>query len=62
MFILPFYLFNVVEFLIRLLQYKNWHKAYKNMSFERETYYNESNSRLFKATRILVFFEVSSRL
>tara|TARA_R110002050_G_scaffold273113_1_gene417035 strand:- start:26949 stop:27287 length:339 start_codon:yes stop_codon:yes gene_type:complete len=43
MLILPFYLFYVGEFLIRLLQYKNWNKAYRNISFEREAYYNESH-------------------
>lgn len=41
--IIPFYLFYFFEFLIRLFQYKNWHKAYRNISFEREAYQNESN-------------------
>ena len=39
--ILPFYLVYVFEFLIRFIQYKNWHKAYRNISFEREAYANE---------------------
>lgn len=37
----PFYLFYFLEFLIRLIQYKSWHKAYRNISFEREAYNNE---------------------
>ena len=41
--ILPFYLLYTVEFLMRLIQYKNWYVAYKNLSFEREAFYNESN-------------------
>lgn len=43
MIIVLFYLFYAVEFVIRLCQYKNWYKAYKNISFEREAYHNESN-------------------
>ena len=41
--VIPFYLFYVLEFLIRLVQYKNWNKAYRNISFEREAYQNEFN-------------------
>lgn len=41
--IIPFYMFYFLEFLIRLFQYKNWHKAYRNISFEREAYHNEFN-------------------
>lgn len=32
-----------LEFLIRLLQYRNWNDAYMNVSFEREAYANEDN-------------------
>lgn len=35
---LPFYLFYLIEWLIRLLCYLNWDKAYRNISFEREAY------------------------
>ncbi len=35
---IPFYLFYFVEWLIRLLQYRNWDLAYRNISFEREAY------------------------
>ena len=41
--IIPFYIFYGIEFLVRLLQYKNWHIAYRNISFEREAYRNETN-------------------
>jgi len=41
--ILPFYLFYVLEFLCRLMYYKNWYLAYINISFERESYKNEAN-------------------
>lgn len=36
--IIPFYILYVIEWLIRLVQYKNLFKAYKNISFEREAY------------------------
>ena len=41
--IIPFYVWYLIEFLIRLLQYKNWNVAYRNISFEREAYQNEKN-------------------
>jgi len=36
-----FYIWYVTEFFIRLLQHKNWHTAYRNISFEREAYAHE---------------------
>ena len=41
--ILPFFLLYFLEYLIRLLQFKDRNKAYRNISFERESYQNESN-------------------
>ena len=40
--VLPFYLWYFLEFLIRFVQYRNFEKAYRNISFEREAYYFES--------------------
>ncbi|UUV22551.1 hypothetical protein NPX36_05790 [Paenimyroides aestuarii] len=39
--ILPFFIWYGFEFFIRLIQYKNRKKAYRNISFEREAYANE---------------------
>ena len=39
--ILPFLIWYVIEFLFRLIQYKNWDLGYRNISFEREAYQNE---------------------
>ena len=39
---LGFYVLYLVEFLINLLKYKNFDKAYNNVSFEIEAYKNES--------------------
>lgn len=41
--ILPFFLLYFLEYFIRLLQFKDRNKAYRNISFEREAYQNESN-------------------
>lgn len=41
--ILPFFLWYWLEFLIRYVHYKDWHQAYRNISFEREAYQNEQD-------------------
>lgn len=46
--IVPFYLWYFIEYLIRLLQFKNRKKAYLNISFEREAYLNEKNLHYLK--------------
>jgi len=48
MFIVFFLLWYGLEFIIRLLQYRNWNKAYRNISFEREAYANEDNMDYLK--------------
>lgn len=40
---LPFLLWYALEFLYRLYQYRDWHEAYRNISFEREAYAHEGN-------------------
>ncbi len=46
--ILPFYIFYVLEYLIRFVQYKNKDLAYRNISFEREAYANETDLNYLK--------------
>ena len=41
--ILPFFIWYLLEYCVRLVQYKNANLAYRNISFEREAYENESN-------------------
>ena len=41
--VLPFFIWYGIEFLIRLVQFKNWSRAYRNISFEREAYENEKD-------------------
>lgn len=38
-----FYIWYGIEWLIKLFIYLNGHKAYRNISFEREAYENERN-------------------
>lgn len=48
MLILPFYLWYFLEYIVRFFQYKNSYAAYKNISFEREAYENETDLYYFK--------------
>ena len=41
--ILPFFLLYFLEYLWRLVQFKDRNKAYRNISFEREAYANEND-------------------
>jgi len=47
--VLPFFIIYSFEFLIRLFQYKSWHLAYRNISFEREAYANEKDLNYLKS-------------
>lgn len=46
--VLPFFIWYLLEYCIRLVQYKNANLAYRNISFEREAYTNESNLEYLK--------------
>lgn len=54
-----FYIFYLLEWIIRLTQYRNLLKAYYNISFEREAYANDKNlsylenRKLFSSLRYL---------
>ena len=41
--ILPFFVLYFLEYFFRLIQFKDRNKAYRNISFEREAYANESD-------------------
>ncbi len=55
--IIPFYLWYVVEFIVRFFYYKTWHLAYKNISFEREAYTNEKNLDYLKSRALWQFLK-----
>ena len=46
--ILPFFIWYGLEFLVRYLHCKNWHEAYRSISFEREAYHNEQDLEYLK--------------
>lgn len=46
--IIPFYMVYGIEFLVRFISCKNWKKAYKNISFEKEAFANETNFEFLK--------------
>jgi hypothetical protein len=55
--VIPFYLIYLVEFFIRLIKYRNWKLAYKNISFEREAYKNEKNLSYLKSRSFWTFIK-----
>jgi len=58
--ILPFYIWYMAEYLIRLVMYKNKKQAYRNISFEREAYANEGNARYLKHRPVWGFLKFVS--
>lgn len=57
LFVFLFYLIYSIEFLVRLVQYKRLNLAYRNISFEREAYSNESNLDYLKDRRFWSFLK-----
>jgi hypothetical protein len=55
--VIPFYIWYVLEFFIRLLYYRNWHLAYVNISFEREAYAKELDLEYLKHRRFWSFLK-----
>lgn len=55
MLIFLFFLWYVIEFFIRLIQFKKRNLAYRNISFEREAYANESNEGFLRNRKIWNF-------
>ncbi|MBL4678873.1 MAG: hypothetical protein JKY70_22175 [Mucilaginibacter sp.] len=53
--ILPFYLLYLLNYLFNLLRYKNHHKAYMNIAFEREAYRNEHNFNYLNTRKFCTF-------
>lgn len=51
MLIIPFYVWYLVEWLIRLVCYRNAKKAYFNLLFEREAYLHQKNLAYLKERR-----------
>ena len=52
-----FLLWYVLEWLVRLIQYRNFDKAYRNISFEREAYANKNYSDYLNERKLFSFFD-----
>jgi hypothetical protein len=57
LFVLPFYIWYLLEYAVRLLQYKNANLAYRNISFEREAYANELHLDYLKTRPFFSFLK-----
>ncbi|WP_103864429.1 MULTISPECIES: hypothetical protein [Aquimarina] len=55
--VVPFYVLYFIEYIIRCIQYRNSQQAYRNISFEREAYYNEDNLDYLKTRKIWSFIK-----
>ncbi len=53
--IVPFFIWYSLEFLFRWCQYKDKILAYRNLSFEREAYANESNLSYLETRKYFSF-------
>jgi hypothetical protein len=50
-----FYVFYIVEWVFRLMQYRNFMMAYYNISFEREAYDNQNNMSYLADRKLYAF-------
>ncbi len=50
-----FYLWYVIEWMIRLIRYRDSYKAYRNISFEREAYANDNNFTYLETRKRFAF-------
>ncbi len=57
LFVLPFYVWYVLEFFLLWMRFKDKNKAYRNISFEREAYSNEKNISYIKSKKIWSFLK-----
>ena len=55
--IVLFFIWYFIEYLFRLVQYKNTDLAYRNISFEREAYANELNLAYLRKRSFLRFLD-----
>lgn len=55
--IILFYLWYMIEFIYRFVQFGNRYKAYRNISFEREAYSKENDLDYLKSRSFLSFIK-----
>lgn len=54
---IPFYIIYVLEWLVRIIQYRDIHKAYLNISFEREAYTHGHDLSYLKNRKLYSFLK-----
>ncbi|GAB3889684.1 hypothetical protein [Spirosoma agri] len=54
--IVPFYLWYILEYLIRRLYFRTHYAAYRNISFEREAFANEMDLNYLKKRSVWAFW------
>ena len=59
--ILPFYVWYIIEYGIRRLQHRDHYTAYRNISFEREAFANDTNLTYLKTRPFWSFWRYLSR-
>lgn len=47
--VLPFFVWYLLDFLVKWMRYRNWNEAYRNIIFEREAYANEKDLDYLKS-------------
>lgn len=52
---IPFYIWYVLEWIVRIIQYRDRMKAYRNISFEREAYSNDRDLSYLKSRKMYSF-------
>lgn len=55
--VLPFFLWYFMEYVYRLIQYRDRYKAYKHISFEREAYKQEEQLDYLETRRFWSFLK-----
>ena len=53
-----FYLWYIIEYLINYIKYNNSYKAYRNISFEKEAYNNQSDFSYYKHRKHYAWLKV----
>jgi len=53
--VIPFFLWYIIEYVVRLIQYRDSHKAYSQISFEREAYRNHDDLHYLKQRKFWAF-------
>ncbi len=57
LFILPFYILYLLDYLVGLLKYKNKYDAYMNICFEKEAYAHDQDLNYLKKRRLWAFLK-----